>query len=227
MSPDRRHDQDLADQDVEEVAEDLWTLHEQGSDRVEDLRALSRVSDLDAALDRMSRRGLARNEAERVKLTGAGRELAERQVRRHRLGETLFTTVLEVGDEKAVDRTACVMEHVVDAAITDSICAFLGHPRFCPHGKSIPPGPCCRALTQTVEPLVAPLDRLPIGQEGRIVYIAPREPDRLVRLAHLGVVPGATVRLQQSSPAAVIRIGETTLAVDPAIAGEIYVKRTV
>jgi DtxR family Mn-dependent transcriptional regulator len=41
------------------------------------------------------------------------------------------------------------------------------------------------------------------------------------------VVPGATVRLQQSSPAAVIRIGETTLAVDPAIAGEIYVKRKV
>ena len=224
---DRRHDRDLADQDVEEVAEDLWTLNERGSDRREDLRAGSRVSDLDAALDRMARRGLARLDRDRVTLTDEGRGLAERQVRRHRLGETLFTTVLEVGDEQAVDRTACVMEHVVDAAITDSICAFLGHPRFCPHGKAIPAGACCRTLTRTVEPLVAPLDRLPIGQEGRIVYIAPREPDRLVRLADLGVVPGATVRLQQTSPAAVIRIGETTLAVDPSIAAEIYVKRAV
>ena len=223
----RRHDPDLADQDVEEVAEDLWTLEERGSDRVDDLAAGSRVSDLPATLERMSRRGLLRLERGRVCLTASGRELAERQVRRHRLGETLFTTVLEVGDEQAVDRTACVMEHVVDAAITDSICAFLGHPRFCPHGKAIPAGACCRALTRTVEPLVAPLDRLPVGQEGRIVYIAPREPDRLVRLAHLGVVPGATVRLQQSSPASVIRVGETTLAVDPAIAGEIYVKRVV
>ena len=222
-----RHDPDLADQDVEEVAEDLWTLEECGVDRVESLSAISRVSDLTATLERMSLRGLVRLENGRVSLSAAGRRLAERQVRRHRLGETLFTTVLEVGDEQAVDRTACVMEHVVDAGITDSICAFLGHPRFCPHGKAIPPGECCTALTRTVEPLVAPLDRLPVGQEGRIVYIAPREPDRLVRLAHLGVVPGATVRLQQSSPAAVIRIGETTLAVDPAIAGEIYVKRVM
>jgi DtxR family transcriptional regulator, Mn-dependent transcriptional regulator len=39
------------------------------------------------------------------------------------------------------------------------------------------------------------------------------------------VVPGATLHFQQRSPAAVIRIGETTLAVEPEVAGEIYVKR--
>jgi DtxR family Mn-dependent transcriptional regulator len=58
-----------------------------------------------------------------------------------------------------------------------------------------------------------------------VVYIAPREPARLIRLSNLGVVPGATVRLQQRSPAAVLRVGETTLAVDADVAGEIYVKR--
>ena len=26
---------------------------------------------------------------------------------------------------------------------TDRICAFLGHPRACPHGAPIPPGACC------------------------------------------------------------------------------------
>jgi DtxR family Mn-dependent transcriptional regulator len=26
---------------------------------------------------------------------------------------------------------------------TDKICTFLGHPRTCPHGAPIPPGPCC------------------------------------------------------------------------------------
>ena len=45
----------------------------------------------------------------------------------------------------------------------------------CPHGKPIPQGPCCRELSQTIEPLVQPLDRLPAGSEGRIVYIVPRE----------------------------------------------------
>jgi DtxR family Mn-dependent transcriptional regulator len=226
MSPDHRHDADLADQDIESIAEELWTLGEQGTDRIAHLRRSTRISAIDEILELFQRRGLARVEAgERIVLTPEGRALAERQVRRHRLAECLFTTVLDVADEQAIDRTACVMEHVVDAAITDSICAFLGHPKFCPHGKTIPSGSCCRTVTQNVEPLVAPLDRLPLGQEGRIVYIAPREQSRLVRLAHLGVVPGATVRLQQNSPAAVLRLGETTIAVDPEIAGEIYVKR--
>jgi DtxR family Mn-dependent transcriptional regulator len=219
------HDKDLVDQDVEEVAEELWTLGEEGRDRLQDLRETTQVEALDAALEQLARRGLARVVEGRIVLTGQGRELAERQVRRHRLAEALFTTVLEAKDERAVDRTACVMEHVLGAGLTDSICAFLGHPKACPHGKPIPPGPCCRALTSTVEPLVQPLDRLPVGQAGRIVYIAPREPARLVRLSNLGVVPGATIHLQQRSPAAVIRVGETTLAVDPEIAGEIYVKR--
>jgi DtxR family Mn-dependent transcriptional regulator len=219
------HDEDLADQDVEELAEELWTLGEEGRDRLPEVRAASRVgAHFDAGLAALVRRGLASVEAGRVTLTADGRALAERQVRRHRLAESLFTTVLEVKDDEAVNRTACVIEHVLDAALTDSICAFLGHPAACPHGKPIPPGDCCRSLS-SVEPLVQPLDRLPVGREGRIVYIAPREPARLVRLGSLGIVPGVVVHLQQKSPAAVIRIGETTLAVEPAIAGEIYVKR--
>jgi DtxR family Mn-dependent transcriptional regulator len=137
----------------------------------------------------------------------------------------LFTTVLEVRDESAVDRTACVMEHVLGAGLADAICAFLGHPRFCPHGKSIPAGPCCRELAHTIEPLVQPLDRLPAGSEGRIVYITPRDRERLAPLTNLGVVPGAHVHLRQKSPAFVLSVGETTLAVDPSIAGEIYVKK--
>ena len=216
---------DLADQDIEEVAEEIWILGEQGLDRVEELRASSEVGVLDAALSEMERRGLARVAAGRVTLTSEGRELARRQVRRHRLAEVLFTTVLEVRDENAVDRTACVMEHVLGAGLADAICSFLGHPKACPHGKPIPAGPCCRELSQTIEPLVQPLDRLPAGTESRIVYIVPRERERLSRLTNMGIVPGARIRVQQKVPAFVLALGETTLAVDPAIAGEIYVKK--
>ena len=219
------HERDLADQDIEEVAEELWTLSERGSDRLPDLRETTKVERLDEALAELSRRNLARVDGGRVVLSSEGRKLAELQTRRHRLGETLFTTVLEVRDESAVDRTACVMEHVLGDGLTDSICAFLGHPKFCPHGKPIPSGPCCRSLTRMVEPLVQPLDRLPVGSRGRIVYIVPKEPERLVKLSNLGIVPGVAIQLQQKSPATVLRVHETTLAVDPAIAGEIYVKR--
>ena len=78
-----------------------------------------------------------------------------------------------------------------------------------------------------VEPLVQPLNRLPVGCDARIVYIAPREAARLVRLSNLGIVPGAVIQLQQIKPAAVLRVGETTLAVEPEVAGEIYVRRAV
>ena len=220
-----RHDEDLASQDVEEVAEDVWTLKEQGQDDVSQLRVASRVPELDRTLARMAGGDLLRVADGKVSLTPRGQELAERQVRRHRLAEMLFTTVLEVGDEQAVDRTACVIEHVLDANLTDSVCAFIGHPRLCPHGKAIPPGPCCRSLSRPSEPLVQPLQRLAPGDSGRIVHIVPRDPRLLIRLSSLGVVPGATVRLQQKSPAVVLRVGETTLALEPGFADEIYVKR--
>ena len=133
-----------------------------------------------------------------------------------------------------ISKTAEVIRHAlfdgdgtIDPGLTDSICAFLGHPRRCPHGKPIPPGACCRTLSAPVEPLVQPLSRLPVGCDARIVYIAPREAARLVRLSNLGIVPGAVIQLQQTKPAAVLRVGETTLAVEPEVAGEIYVRRAV
>lgn len=219
------HELDLADQDVEEVAEELWTLAEQGSDRLSDLRDTTRVEALYPALEELARRGLVRLEENQVSLTPQGRELAARQVRRHRLAEALFTTVLEVHDDEAVNQTACVMEHVLSGGIADSICAFLGHPVICPHGKPIPPGACCGSFTRTIAPLVQPLDQLAVGEEGRVVFISPRVPERMTRLSNLGVVPGAIVRLQQRRPAAVLRVGETTLALDSEAAGEIYVKK--
>jgi DtxR family transcriptional regulator, Mn-dependent transcriptional regulator len=219
------HEPDFAEQDVEEVAEELWTLGEEGRAGLEELRRGARVPDVDATLRRMEQRGLASVEGALVRLSDAGRTLAERQVRRHRLAETLFAAVLRVDDDGAINRTACVMEHILDAALTDSVCAFLGHPKACPHGKPIPAGPCCRSFDQAIEPAVLPLDRLPVGQSGRVVFVVARERERLARLSTLGVVPGATVHLEQVRPAAVLRIGETTLAVEPAVAAEIYVKR--
>ena len=219
------HEKEFADQDLEEVAEELWTLSQEGRDRIEDLRSRSQVHRLDAALGELVLRGLLRIRDGRALLTHPGRMLAEGQVRRHRLAEVLFRTALDVKDDAAVKRTACVMEHVLDAATTDSVCAFLGHPKRCPHGKPIPAGSCCQSFSKTAEPLVQPLDRLAPGQAAHIVYIVPRTAARLIRLAGLGLVPGATVHLQQRTPAAVLRVGETTVALEPAVAGEIYVRR--
>jgi DtxR family Mn-dependent transcriptional regulator len=45
----------------------------------------------------------------------------------------------------------------------------------------------------------------------------------MVKLSSLGVLPGAIIELQQRVPAAVVRVGETTIALDADIAAEIFV----
>jgi DtxR family Mn-dependent transcriptional regulator len=219
------HHRELADYEVEHLAAEVWLASEGQYASIEELRKSTRVADVDQTLERLVERRLARLDGSRVRLTSVGREMAEEQVRQRRLAELLFSTVLDVSEDRLINSTACVMEHVLNPEVTDSVCSFLGHPKFCPHGKPIPPGRCCRSFSNAVEPLVQPLRRLGVGESGRIAYIVPKDPERLVKLSNLGVVPGADVRLTQKQPATVITIGETTLAVDQDIAEEIYVKR--
>jgi DtxR family Mn-dependent transcriptional regulator len=168
--------------------------------------------------------GLVGLDGDRVALTGTGETRARGVIRRHRLAERLFRDLLDLS-EGAAESQACEFEHILSPEATDSVCTLLGHPPTCPHGKSIPPGDCCGAFHKTVRPLVTGLPHFPLGETGRIVFIAPKFHDRMDRLAALGVVPGSEVRLHQRSPAFVLEIGETTVAIDPEIAGEIFVKR--
>jgi DtxR family Mn-dependent transcriptional regulator len=168
--------------------------------------------------------GLVRVEADRVTLTEAGTVRARGVIRRHRLAERLFRDLLDLS-EGAAESQACEFEHILSPEATDSVCTLLGHPPTCPHGKSIPPGDCCSAAHRSVQSLVTGLPHFPIGETGRIVFIAPRFHERMDKLAALGVVPGSEVRLHQRAPAYVLDIGETTVAIDPEIASEIFLKR--
>jgi len=219
------HAESMVELDVEELLSELWTLDEQGCHARQEAVQGSKLSNVEIVLDRLVGSGLVRLEDHRVRMTDAGRDVAAGRIRRHRLAEFLLAHVLAVRYEMQIHRTACVMEHVLSPDVTDSVCSFLGHPPHCPHGKPIPQGPCCRTFSNAMVPLVQPLDRLAVGSTGRIVYIVPRDPELLTRLSSLGLVPSVCVRLQQTRPATVILIGETTLALDPSIASQIYVKR--
>jgi putative ABC transport system ATP-binding protein len=78
-----------------------------------------------------------------VELTTRGRQRAADIIRRHRLAERLFTDSLAMDSETEIEQQACKFEHILSPEATDKICAFLGHPKTCPHGALIPPGPCC------------------------------------------------------------------------------------
>ena len=95
-----------------------------------------------------------------VELTTRGRQRAADIIRRHRLAERLFTDSLALDSETEIEQQACKFEHILSPEATDKICAFLGHPRSCPHGAPIPPGVCCTRKVDLVAVPVAKSDRL-------------------------------------------------------------------
>ncbi len=215
------------DRKVEELLEFIWSEREAGRDSVAALLKIEEVAESGAdkgTLKEMEGAGLLSLSADTVKLTARGEDLSKNAIRRHRLAERLLTSVLEI-DPDLAEKTACDFEHSLSPLVTDSICTLLAHPPTCPHGHKIPRGDCCRATSRTIEPLVKSLKELEVGESGRIIFVLSKSHARLDRLGTMGIVPGSVIRLHQKSPAFVIEIGETTLALDPEIVGEIFVKK--
>ena len=158
------------------------------------------------------------------KLTASGREEAARAIRLHRLGEVLLADVLRE-DQNQVDDQACRLEHVLFDGLDESICTLLGHPAFCPHGKAIPPGECCREKRTRAEAEIAPLVDLEPGQAGQVAFIQMANLGRLEKLMAMGVLPGGSIKLLRASPTFVFESGYSQFAVDEVIASGIYVRK--
>lgn len=223
----------ITEETVDEFMESIWLIEERGKGHkggraaifamAVDEGAVKNPVMAESVLAQIATDGYVTLDGEVVEFTSKGRERARHLIRRKRLAEKLLSEVLAV-DAREIRTTACRFEHILSPEVTNSVCSFLGHPPTCPHGKPIPQGECCKKLSHYVKPLVMPMTDLDPGSRGRIVFIAPKDHSRMDRLSSLGIVPGTEVSLHQKKPAFVIRIGETELALDTEIAGEIYVK---
>lgn len=214
------------DKAVDEVLEFIWSQRELGSNSISQLLKIEEVAEEAdiKTLEKMSSNGLVNISGDTITLTGAGERLAEATIRRHRLAERLLTEVLAMNEEN-LEKNACSFEHTLSPEVTDSICTLMGHPPTCPHGLPIPRGGCCKKEKDELKPIVQQLNVLSVGDTGRIIFIASNSHMRLDKLGTLGIVPGSSIRVHQKKPAFVIQIGETTLALDPEIIKEIYVKK--
>ncbi len=211
----------------EEILEIIWVAEEEGrsvdTSGVKDLlnRPEEHAEDLVGLLVKEGR--LRRADSGELELTSRGGERARQVIRRHRLAERLLKDVLEM-DRASIEGPACRFEHAISAEVEEKICTLLGHPDECPHGKPIPSGKCCSESQELVSRAIVPLTEIESGQTVRIAYLTLNEEGRLDRLSSLGVLPGVSVTVDQKFPAFVVRLEETSVAMEKEVARNIYVR---
>jgi len=217
----------IADRErIDEALELIWVLEEEGHRDIDRFTLSSDDADVALLLNTLREEGFVNITDGSIHLTEKGRKIAKGLIRRQRLAERLFTDVFEMPEDTVLD-DACKMEHILSEELTESVCIFLGHPPTCPHGKPIPRGECCKKLKVEVTPVVTRLSEFEVGAAGKITFIVPSDPSRLSKLNSLGISAGSIIKFIQKVPSCVLQIDETTVAIDPEIAREIYLKKIV
>jgi len=209
---------------TEEILEQAWNLAERGPAVLPELLArLPEVPAAPEAVAGLAEAGLLAVTGEQVALTPRGEAQARRVVRANRLAARLLADILEWPPEQ-VELHACRLEHAISPELADRLCTFLGHPPVAPDGRPIPPGPCCAERLGQTASAVCALPALGLGRAGRVTFIRHDDAETVRQLSALGLNPGVSVRLRQRHPAVVVELGESTLALDDAIAAAIHVK---
>ena len=160
--------------------------------------------------------------AGRLELTEAGRLLAEKVVRRHRLAERFLTDILGLSWAES-HHEAGKWEHVISERVEAAMVRVLGDPTTCPHGNPIPG-------TDYHAPDALPLGGLAVGQAFTVTRI-PEDlewtPGVLEYLEEAGIVPGATATLSALSPdgTATVEVANRRVALGSSQATRILVVR--
>ena len=129
-----------------------------------------------------------------IELTDAGRSLALRMVRRHRLIETWLVESFGYNWDEVHDE-AEVLEHAVSDRMLELIADKLGHPQRDPHGDPIPD-----ARGRLVRPDAVVLSAAPDGFTGQVVRISDRNPDLLRYLESQAITVDARLTVLRRMP---------------------------
>ena len=168
--------------------------HPAATSDIAELLGLSAPS-VSAMIRRLSEQGLLEHVPYRgVVLTEAGRRVALRMVRRHRLIEAYLVGFLGYSWDTVHDE-AERLEHAVSDLLVERMAAALGHPRFDPHGDPIP------GQDGSIDELpYIPLAEIPVGETAEIRRVDTSQADRLRFLEHSGLKPGIRVKVLERQP---------------------------
>ncbi|GIV31911.1 MAG: iron-dependent repressor [Saprospiraceae bacterium] len=143
-------------------------------------------------LKRLSAKGLIHYEKHRgATLSEEGRPLALYLVRKHRIWETFLVKTLGFSWDE-VHEIAEQLEHIRSADLIRRLDAFLGHPRFDPHGDPIPDA------DGNIQSLRAvPLSEVEAGKTVVVVGVSYHEPAFLQFLDRLGIGLGTRLAVEE------------------------------
>jgi DtxR family Mn-dependent transcriptional regulator len=146
-------------------------------------------------LKRLAEQGLVEHEPYRgVTLSPAGRQIALRMLRRHRLIEAYLVAHLGYTWD-TVHEEAERLEHAVSDALVEKMAWVLGHPLEDPHGDPIP-GPD----GSLAEVVYTPLAELEVGESAEIRRVNTSQADRLRYMSAAGLTPGTRVTVVGREP---------------------------
>ncbi|HOA23292.1 MAG TPA: metal-dependent transcriptional regulator [Aggregatilineales bacterium] len=153
------------------------------------LQAASRM------IRRMAEEGLIIHEPYKgFQLTPKGERIALQVLRRHRLLERFLVDVMGFGWHEVHEMTETLERGITDK-LSERMAELTGHPTRCPHGEPIP-------SRDGVMPVVIdrPLTEWPVGEPGRVSRVKTHEPEKLIYLRDVNLVPGAPLIVTGRSP---------------------------
>lgn len=125
------------------------------------------------------------------RLSAEGKKIALNIVRKHRLWEFFLVEKLEFGWDE-VHEMAEELEHLTSTKLIDKLDAFLGHPKFDPHGDPIPDMNGKMAARKQIN-----LIDLPLNQKAEISAVASQSSELLELLKHKKIAIGTKIMVLQ------------------------------
>ena len=186
---------------------------------------------------RMERDGLLEVTGDRqLALTAAGRDLATRVMRKHRLAECLLVGVIGLRWEE-VHIEACRWEHVISEEVERRLVELLDYPVHCPHGNVIPGldelGLPAAAKERALASGPQPAEAMTAGTETgsgrfivrRISEQVQSDADLMLRLKQIGIQPGREVNLAASHDGVRVTGEDDSAELPRAVAMHVFVAR--
>ena len=173
-------------------------------------------------IKRLSEKGLVEYQRYRgATLSSEGRVLATSLVRRHRLWESFLVDKLNFKWNE-VHEIAEELEHVPSDALISRLDAFLGHPRFDPHGDPIPSEEGKFTLrSQTI------LADIETGTSAEVVAVREHDDSFLKHLNDIGIALNTRVMISEKYPydgSLQVEIEGIKKTISEKVARNVYVK---